>query len=184
MTADHLVLVILDHAGGHLSGKTLLQKRAYFVVEILGLNIRFKAHFYGPFSPEIESALAQSKSLGFIQENAQSFGVTGDEGFELRRYDFSLTSQGGEILSFLKNQQPEECQRVEECLERLATAGDFSDYVSLSIAAKTYFIVKQRNASMTLEEIKSHAEYLGWKISAGEVSKAADFLRNAKLIAA
>ena len=184
MTADNLVLLILHHAGGNIMGKTLLQKRAFFVSEVLGLDLRFKAHFYGPFSPEVENALSQEKSLGFIQEQAYGFGETSEQGFEKRRHDFFLTEDGKKLSHFYKKKAPVECNKVIECLDRLSKENAFFDYFSLSIAAKTYFILKQTNAAMTIEEIKIKAGQLGWTISSPEVEGASTFLQNAGLIRA
>jgi hypothetical protein len=122
--------------------------------------------------------------VGFIQESTQSFGGLNAEGFELCRYGFSLTDDGKEVVRFLKTQNRAECLRVSECLGRLAKAGDFSDYVSLSIAAKTFFILKETSTPVTSDEIKSKADQLGWKISAKDVEKAASFLQNTEFPAA
>ena len=55
MKAENLILLILAQENGRLSGKTLLQKQAYFVSELLGFNLGFKPHYYGPYSEEIET---------------------------------------------------------------------------------------------------------------------------------
>jgi|GEM_PF-2317432 len=76
MTADNLILLILAQAGGQLSGKTLLQKRAYFISKILNFQLGFKPHFYGPFSSEIENATGQCKYL-ILKERQAPFTVEG-----------------------------------------------------------------------------------------------------------
>ena len=180
-TTENLVLLILDHQKGRLSGKTLLQKRSYFVSEILGLQVGFRPHFYGPYSEEIESAVSQCKSLGFVEEQTQGFGIV-NNGFEVRRYDYSLTDDGRQVVEFLKKQSPEESKRVSECLTSLAEAGDNSDYLTLSIAAKTFLILKQSNAPMKVEGIQKAAEKLKWELPPTAVQKAVDFLKNAHLV--
>lgn len=181
MTAENLILLILAQEGGRLSGKTLLQKRAYFVSEILDFRLGFRPHYYGPYSDTIDSGIAQCKALGFVQEQTQGFGIV-NNGFEVMRYDYSLTEDGKKVVEFLKMENSEDCQRVSECLTALAKAGDFSDYVTLSIAAKTFLILKQTSAPMMGEEIRKAAGRLNWTISPESLQKAIDFLNNAGLI--
>jgi uncharacterized protein YwgA len=181
MTAENLILLILAQESGRLSGKTLLQKRAYFVSEILDFHLDFRPHYYGPYSDVIDNGIAQCKALGFVQEQTQGFGIV-NNGFEVMRYDYSLTGDGEKVVEFLKQENSEECARVSDCLTTLAKAGDFSDYVMLSFAAKTFLILKNTNAPMMGEEIRNAAGRLNWKISPESLQKAIDFLKNADLI--
>ena len=181
MTAENLILLILAQASGRLSGKTLLQKRAYFVSEILDFRLGFRPHYYGPYSDIIDNGIAQCKALGFIQEQTQGFGIV-NNGFEVMRYDYSLTGDGEKVVEFLKKENSEECTSVFDCLATLAKAGDSSDYMMLSFAAKTFLILKQTNAPMKSEEIRNAAERLNWNISPESLQKAVDFLKHIGLI--
>ena len=57
-------------------GKTKIQKVLYFLQESLGvpLNYRFRMHYFGPYSDEIDNALSLSKSLGRIDIQPDSGG--------------------------------------------------------------------------------------------------------------
>ena len=55
-------------------------------------------------------------------------------------------------------------------------------YWELSIAAKTYFILKNHGASATFEEIQKIAQQLGWEVTEGELEKAANFLEKIDLV--
>lgn len=176
MTLDKLVLLIIDEAGGSLKGKTLLQKRGYFLSRLLGMDLGYRPHYYGPYSPELEDALNRAKALGFVEERTLAFGVGDDVGFEVRRYDFTLTDDGTEIVKFLREQNPAECDMIHQCLRRLAEAGDTGDYMLLSVAAKTHYILSERQAAMTASEIRSAAKELGWNIDLKSTEKAVSFL--------
>jgi|SRR5581483_8332467 len=182
LSAEYLILLTIDNNGGQLSSKTLLQKRTYFLSVLLDFDMSFKAHFYGPFSPEIESCLTQLKTLGFIEERPIKFGIADTVGFEYRRYDYELTDDGEEIVASLNKTYPREVKRVNAVLDKLKEAGDTGDYVSLSIAAKINHILRMGEREMGFNEIKGAAKKLGWSIGDQEIEKAASFLKNLKLV--
>lgn len=59
-------------------GKTKIQKILYFLQESMGvpLKYRFRIHYFGPYSDEIDNSLSFSKSLGLIdiQPDINGFG--------------------------------------------------------------------------------------------------------------
>ncbi|MBI4832168.1 MAG: hypothetical protein HY801_11595 [Candidatus Lindowbacteria bacterium] len=181
MTPDKIALLIVHAAGNKLRGKTLLQKRAYFLSKILDLDLTYNPHYYGPYSPDIEEGLARTKALGYVEERTLGFGVTDNVGFEVRRYDYALTEDGETIVKDLKKLYPKESRRIIECLKRLTEAGDTGDHVSLSIAAKTHYILKKTNSAMTADDIRKAATRLGWNITNESVEKAVSFLKELRL---
>lgn len=176
MEAHQIVLLIVSENGGSLRGKTLLQKRGYFVSKAMEIDLGYRAHFYGPYSPVIEDGIAQAKALGFLQEKTLGFGVADSIGFEVRRYDYSLTEDGKEIVARLRDRSPKEVEKIRKALDALKDAGDSGDYVSLSIAAKSLHILSEKGGTMGLSEIKNAAKNLGWSISEDEIDSASDFL--------
>lgn len=176
LTPDKYVFLVIDAYGGKISGKTLLQKRCYFISTLMGLDLDYRPHYFGPYSPDVDEGLSKNKSLGFIEEHTYGYGKADPVGFEIRRYDYSITDDGKEIVSHLKRLFPEEAKQIRKFKRRLIQAGDSGDYISLSIAAKTYFIVKRRNAPVTVDEIQEEAGRLGWNIHEKSIDKAVDFL--------
>jgi uncharacterized protein YwgA len=175
MNPTDFVLSLIDAAGGEIPGRTLLQKRAFFVTELTGddFDLKFDAHYYGPYSATVEGTTTQLKNLGFLQESATGFGAVKD-GFEVRRYTYSLTEDGRQVVEHLR--QTAEYQRIRVAMERILSAGD-PNYVELSIAAKTYFLLKRKEGGkMTLRELSKEAKKYNWNISPASVEKAADFL--------
>lgn len=184
MTPDKIILLIIDKAGGRISGKTLLQKRAYFLSKALHWDLGYRAHYYGPYSPEIETGIGRLKSLGFIDEKTLGFGTTNQSGFEVRRYDYEITEDGKTIIQKLRQKESSACQKVDETLCRLSEAGDDGDYMTLSIAAKTYHVLDEKRTPLKNEEIRNFAKTLGWKISPESIDNAVNFLEKVELVTA
>jgi len=179
MKTPHFVLCLIDACGGSIQGRTLLQKRAFFVSELSDLELDFQAHYYGPFSAQIDSAISQLKSLGFLDEAPVGFGVGG--GFEIKRYDYRITQDGQEIVEMLKEQSSDEYKEIAKAFETIRAAGNL-DYVELSIAAKAYFILKRGSRPMSRNELVREAERFDWSISTHPLDRAINFLERLKLV--
>ena len=182
LTPENFTLLLLEAYGGNISGKTLFQKRAYFFSVLMKKDMDFKPHYFGPYSPEVDGGLSYNKALGFIEEQTHGYGRFDTVGFEVRRYDYCLTSDGKEIVEDIKQSNQAEWKRIQSCIKRMKTAGDNGDYVMLSIAAKTFYILKKLNMPMTNDEISDKAKSLGWDIKPPMINKAVSFLENLSLV--
>ncbi|MBX3328939.1 MAG: hypothetical protein KF722_00945 [Nitrospira sp.] len=182
MNSKDIVLLVMDEYGGSMSGKTLLQKVCYFAEVALNMGVPFKAHHYGPYSPTIEESVGELKELGFIEEHTVGFGVSNPSGFgELRRYDYRLTDDGRKVVEDLKSKKRVEAKSISGLVERIKKSGN-PDYFELSIAAKSYFILRKQNKPMTNSEIEKEAQKLGWPLQEGSVQKAIHLLQGLKLV--
>jgi uncharacterized protein len=176
-----LVLLIIDAAGEHLHGKTLLQKRAFFLCQHFTCSTEYYAHYYGPYSPAVDSTIGRLKSLGVIEEKNEGFGRSDPIGFEWRKYELALTADGRTVINAFEEREPDTVREIRNFLGEMQKAGDNGDYVSLSIAAKTYFILKSEHKSITRDEIEGVATHLGWKVGPKEIARATDFLETLHL---
>lgn len=182
MNAKETVLLILSGYGGSVAGKTMLQKVGYFVDVVLDLDLRFNAHYYGPYSPVIEQAIAELKSLEFITEQRIGFGVANSSGFgELKRFDYRLTQDGDMIVAHILKKQKEEAQAILDLIEKIRSAGD-PDYISLSIAAKSFFILRKQERAMAPGEIILAAKGFDWKLREEDIEKALALLQKLDLV--
>ena len=179
MKLNDYILLLIDLSEGGIRGKTLLQKRMYFLSILMNEDFGFKAHYYGPYSPYVEDALGTVKSLGFVEEHSTGYGLTNSEGFEVRRYDYSLTEDGKSIVA--KYKHSDEIQNIENVLEKLKKAGDDGDYMSLSIAAKIHYILENSDKELYETEINDLAGKFGWNITLAQSAKAIQFLKNLEL---
>ncbi len=180
MNAIQFVLALFDASVGRIQGRTLIQKKAYFVslLSVVDPGLDFNAHYYGPYSAVVDSTVAQLKNLGFLGEGCMGYGVSSD-GFELQRYDYTLTADGQKLLAALRASP--EYRSVASAVSKIKKAGD-PGYVELSIAAKTYFILDKRGKPMSPSEIRREAEKsFNWTIQPGSLERAVKFLQQVDL---
>ncbi len=77
---EDVVAAVLAAAGGELTGRVRLQKAVY-LMDRLGLEsgLSFHYHHYGPFSRDLDNAIADAKAFGLVEEEferRQSDGAT------------------------------------------------------------------------------------------------------------
>lgn len=180
MRAREVFLIMLSHAGGAMSGKTLIQKKGFFLDHFLKLGLDYGPHFYGPYSPQLDAAIGQCKALGFVDERVTGYGYS-REGFEVKRYGYELTPDGQIVVEAICARDPVFCSQIRECLDRLANAGEI-DYILISIAAKSTYILNMRKKPMTDKEIAAEARTFNWEIGEDEIQKAIGFLEKLGLV--
>ena len=179
MNPSEFVLSLIQAWGGNLRGRTLLQKRGYFVSLLcnIPLHLTYQAHFYGPYSATIDGTLTQLKNLGFVEEGSTGFGVVSG-GFEMRRYDYCLTDDGKKVLEPLLKSA--EYNAIERAVQKIKDAGD-PEYVELSIAAKAFYILTKQGKGMSAAELLKEAEKFNWNISGQSLERAVEFLKRVGL---
>lgn len=182
MKPSEILLLMLHAAGGTIRGKTLVQKRGYFLDLFLDLGLKYRPHYYGPYSAELDMAVGRCKALGLIDQKTVALGYDSGTGFEVRRYDFVLTPDGEKVVEDIIRTKPQQSNDLLTYLEKMSQAGDVGDYVSLSIAAKTYYILQKKNSPMRWGEIVKEARQLGWNINERDIEMAVSFLRKLGLI--
>jgi len=181
MNTTDFVILLVEAAGGSIQGRTVLQKRAFFVSVLSDLKLDFRAHYYGPFSPSIDAAVSQLKSLGFIDERTIGFGSIGTLGLEVKRYDYVLTDDGQKIAGSLKKRKKEEYGKIVNSLKRIEKAGN-PNYSELSIAAKAFFILTQKAKPMARTEIMREAQSFDWRIDDSSLQRTVSFLEKLGLV--
>jgi hypothetical protein len=181
MRPTDFLLCLIDASGGVVEGRTLLQKRAFFVTQLVDqdFGLKFDPHYYGPYSSTVEATTTQLKNLGFLQESNTGFGILSD-GFEVRRYDYALTADGKVVAQRLRNTP--EYKSIRKAIQRMLAAGD-PNYMELSIAAKAYFLLLKKGAGSetSVADLIREAEKYSWNISPESVKKAIGFLKSVEL---
>jgi uncharacterized protein len=176
----HLTLFAL---GGEVRGKTKLQKTVYFVGILSGSleELGYRPHFYGPYSAEVAGAVDRLRALGFVDQQVVGRGAVDQEGFEVARYDFTLNDQGKQIAQAKAYKYSGEWEKIRKAVEFLKKA-DQPDYVKLSIAAKTYFMLGEKKETASEEELASLANTFGWSVTPQQVMEAGRFLESLGLV--
>lgn len=171
------LIIILGSMGGTIESKTKIQKLCYFLSIFLSEDFGFRAHYYGPYSQQVENALDELRGMGFVSAERVSFGAVSG-GFEVVRFDYSLTSDGKAIFQELKGML-----EAKKMMEQLKKMKDF-DYVKLSIAAKSYYILKQEGKPMNADKIREKSKNFNWNITDKDINSAIDFLKGLHLVKA
>lgn len=65
-------------------------------------------------------------------------------------------------------------------MELLKRAGDL-DYIRLSIAAKAFFLLRQKNAPVNEQELPQLASTFGWAVSEQQIREGLDYLKKLNL---
>jgi uncharacterized protein YwgA len=180
MLARDVLVLAYKAFDGDMRGKTLLQKRVYFLSVMLGVDLGYEAHYYGPYSEQVASLNSELKALGYISESSSAWGYD-QRGFEMARYDFKLTDIGMRIADRKTENEPALWQRIQRAASVVKQAGDL-DYLELSIAAKAYYVLNKLNGKATLEDIAAMLPKFGWSVSEKQLEKATDFLAKVSLI--
>ena len=165
---------------GDMRGKTLLQKRVYFLSVMLGIDMGYEAHYYGPYSEKVATLNSELKSMGFISEASSAWGYD-QRGFEMARHDFKLTEVGCRLADRKVATQMQIWTNIQNAASVVRKAGDL-DYMELSIAAKAYYVLNKLNGRATLEDIAEMLPKFGWSVAKEQLQKATDFLANANLL--
>jgi hypothetical protein len=185
MEASDFLLSIIKASGGVVHGRTLMQKRCYFVAVLLHMEeeFGFQAHYYGPYSAALDSALSQLVGVGFVEESRIGFGASDSSGFEIRRHDYKLTPDGEVVADLLESADPSSYGQTSGAVQKLREAGE-PTYFELSIAAKAFYIIRNQKRPVTREEISREAEGFGWNIEPQALGRAIEFLEKIPLVEA
>lgn len=180
LTARDIILIIIGEGEGRIQGKTNIQKKVYFVGQLLDWDLGYKPHYYGPYSPLIENALGDLRGLGFVNESLMGFGMIDQFGFESRRYDYVLTEDGKSYLERIKKTKISDYGKIKGVLDKIKNAGN-PDYFTLSIAAKVIHILSEEKKPLTQSEIIGEAKKFAWKIPDDKLKEAVSFLNKMEL---
>jgi uncharacterized protein YwgA len=182
MGARDFVAMTLLASGGHVRGKTKLQKLVY-IVGILTRSLEelgYRPHFYGPYSDDVAAAVTHLKTIGGIEQSVSDWGYN-SSGFEIRRYDYTFNDSGRQYAQGLARQNSERGKAIQNAVRIYNQAGD-RDYMSLSIAAKTFFLLDHKKAPASDAELTGLAARFGWSVTPDQVRNAVDYLVSLGLV--
>lgn len=174
------ILVLLDAAGGRISGRTAIQKLGYFSMVQGAIRAHYRPHYYGPYSADIAGAIQMLVSYGFIDERVETAGdITAAP--DWKRYTYTLTDDGRELAQEMKQEYPDDAAEVKQIVE-ICTDAAHLDSKTLSWAAKVHYIKTQEQRFMPAEEIREIARALNWDLSEEQVREGMDLLTTLHLM--
>lgn len=177
MYTDLILLTLLDELK-EIKGKTIIQKLIYFINQYYDYKINYNPYFYGPYSIDVENSISSLKGLGYITEQVEPLGIS-QRGFEIKKYSYSLTNDGKEVLNYFKKIEKSEYEKTLEFTKKIKTNIDITSVNRLSVAAKTLLILQNRkDENLSNEEIKHKALSLGWQLEDNDVDDSRKFINN------
>ena len=176
---DLILLVIGNEKGKNLQGRTLLQKKLYFLSVLGKTDFGFGPHYYGPYSSWVAENLDILVSARFLKEVTETFSTDQNIFGEIRRHTYSLTPDGDTVMKEIRKE--DEYADWKQRLNTLNSHSLASDFNTLSIAAKVYYIVN-RQGRTTTEQIQEVAKEYGWDIDDLQIENVRSFLENLSLI--
>jgi uncharacterized protein YwgA len=182
LTARETVLLVIDAAGGTVEGRTAIQKLCYFAGLALNEDLGHRAHYFGPYSREVEIALENEAFAGDLDESMRKF-VYNSTGREGRAYTYELSDQGNEVTAEIRAAKPVAAERINTIVKRLGELVPEYRQHPLSLAAKVDLILEQQG-SMSADQIPAVAKGLGWEVNDDEVAEAVDILVGVGRVAA
>ena len=179
MHIQDLILLVIGSEENGLRGRTLLQKKLYFLSELKGVDHGFRPHYYGPYSSLVAENLDILVSARFLNEVTETFETDQNIFGEIRRHTYFLTSDGKDVMSEIK--QEDEYTDWKKRLDTLNSHPLANDFDTLSIAAKVYYIVN-RQGKTTTEQIREIANEYGWRVNDSDIEGVLSFLEALSLI--
>ena len=179
MHIQDLILLVIGSEENGIRGRTLLQKKLYFLSVLKGIELGFGPHYYGPYSSWVAENLDILVSARFLNEVKETFETDRNIFGEIRRHTYSLTTDGKDVMGEIG--QEAEYTAWKQKLDMLNSQPLASDFNMLSIAAKVYYIVNQQG-SATPEQIRKVAKEFGWSIEDPDIEGVLSLLEALSLI--
>lgn len=175
-----VLLVISEEKDGCLEGRTLLQKKSYFLTTIMKEDYQFRPHYYGPYSQIVADAVDSLVSAGLLEEKTDVFPVANIFG-EGKRYSYTITKDGQEFLDFVKEKKIDDFDKWQSALSRINSRDISTDFNLISIAAKMHYILSE-DKKLSANNICAKAKELGWNVKVEDIQKVAEDLVELGLI--
>jgi len=162
LTPEDAVLLLIQANGNRIDGRTSLQKLTYFTQLLIPLSrkLRFRPHFYGPYSAELAGLLDALVGIRLLGTEAlRTFR-------ERILYSYSLTQEAKSFVQPLLKQT--EAKKIAQILETCKKETRLNPDV-LSFAAKADYILRQKRKNYTSSQVIAEGKKLGWALSDKQV---------------
>jgi uncharacterized protein YwgA len=180
MPLSNAILATIDaERDGKVRGRTLLQKKLYFLSILCDEDFGFGPYYYGPYSSDVSGQLESLVAAGLVTEEVAVLTEPSGKMFEPRTYSYSLTEVGKDLMRKIRP----ELHSYKALLERINFDLSVAQSVyRLAVAAKVYLIVSERTDAATSETIKLRATELGWQLSDKDIDAVDGYLERLGLV--
>lgn len=171
------ILATIGAAGGSITGRTAIQKLMYFENVSKVVDIKYRPHYYGPYSAEVAGVIQELIDLDFLKEEIETAKTTGfPVPDDWKRYRYTLTSDGKKVVELLDLENEEEINKISNLVKTCQETVNL-DANMLSCSAKVYYIISSQSNPMTVNEIQKTAGSFGWNLSQNQINGAVDLLK-------
>jgi uncharacterized protein YwgA len=171
------ILATIRAAGGSITGRTAIQKLMYFENVSKVVDIKYRPHYYGPYSAQVAGAIQELIDLDFLKEEMDTAKTTGfPVPDDWKRYRYTLTSDGKKVVELLDQENEEEINKISNLVRTCQETVNL-DANMLSYSAKVYYIISSQSKAMTVNEIQKTAGSFGWNLSQNDINDAVDLLK-------
>ncbi len=180
-TRHYILLLIYSSSDQKIQSKTKIQKELYLFEHFFKRKFSFKAYYYGPYSSVVENGLDELIGLGFVSVATYVYGIDVNRGFELKRYDYSLTESGKKFAEELISENKQEYSKIENFVQKIEKLRNH-DYLTLSVAAKAHFSLSEENRPMKHDEIMNKMKSFGWQVNDEDYENAVEVLKELNFV--
>jgi len=166
--SEFLTIVL---GSGKITGRTALQKLAYFASLKIGFDLGFVAHYYGPYSTSVATASENLTTLGLVKEEVR--WTTRDR----RIYTYSLTEDGKTILADVESKNPVETAKVRQEINKCVEVAGNNTNVLVCAAKVHYVLCKKKGKAIKYQAVREIARSFGWDLSNKEIDSGAKLLQ-------
>lgn len=170
------VLTTIGEAQDENVGRTALQKLIYFASQKEIVEDTYFPHYYGPYSEEVQRTIMSLISRNLAREELESGKVHSTWPFDFKRYIYTPTEDGKQVLRIIEEEYPSQYKELSEIIETSKKVTGLS-FLVLSYAAKVHYILRRKELPMNATEIQMEAKNLGWKLTDVQMEKAVELLQ-------
>lgn len=174
---DAILAALREERDEKIVGRTLLQKKLYFLSVLIGEDFGFVPHYYGPYSPAVADDMGALVGAGFVDENVKVSAASSQVPDERRLYIYRLSEFTDDVIKDRKD----EIARYGTAVQKINQHSVSGDASLLAVAAKVHFILSKAGKA-SAPEIEQRARDLGWKINDPQIRNVVGFLQHLGLV--
>lgn len=176
---DAIVETVYRSTGSTLFGRSVLQKKLYFVARLANEDFGFEQQFYGPYSAAVADALDALVHAGFVVEDGDASPEVTSRFGERRRFSYRLTLDGRETLHVRQVKR----RVYGDVLGRIQEHWVAKNPDLLMIAAKVHqSLAAARRGEIDVPAVREALGQLEWELAGAEHEQIIGFLEHLGMV--
>lgn len=181
MDVSDAIITVVKVAGDNILGRTAIQKIVYFLSVFEIVDVKYRPHYYGPYSADVASSTQMLASIDFLNETVETSRTTGySVPDNWKRYHYSLSSEGEQFVKELMRSNIADFNEISRIIKICKDTVNFNPDI-LSWAAKVNYILSKKKEAMNYDAITSTAGSFGWDLSSEQIEMALELLQSLDL---